>query len=172
MPLVGKILVPLSPSLSSIAALEYASSLADELGAGVDVLHVHEHAEFKVGSEVPLAPDAMREAEREMERAVQRAEARLRPRFHRSVVTGDPLVRILEVAAGGAFDLIVMGTHGRIGRLHAMLGSVTEGVVRSAPCPVLAVRVPEGDEQSFTERLRGGEPIADIVRARVGRGGE
>jgi nucleotide-binding universal stress UspA family protein len=102
-----------------------------------------------------------------MERAVERAEARLGGRFHRRVVDGDPLLRILEAAADGAVDLVVMGTHGRIGRLHAMVGSVTEGVVRNAPCPVLAVRVPEGDEESFPERLRGGQSIAELVRARA-----
>ncbi len=42
-----------------------------------------------------------------------------------------------------AFDLIVMGTHGRTGVAHLLLGSVAERLVRTAPCPVLTVRHPE-----------------------------
>ena len=66
------------------------------------------------------------------------------------MVQGDPLLRILETAGG--YDLVVMGTHGRVGRLHTLIGSVAEGVVRNAPCPVLTVRVPIGSE-SFGERI-------------------
>jgi nucleotide-binding universal stress UspA family protein len=43
-------------------------------------------------------------------------------------------------AAEAGIDLIVMGTHGRGGLVHMLLGSVTEKVVRAAPCPVLTVR--------------------------------
>ena len=66
---------------------------------------------------------------------------------------GDPLRTILETARLGNYDLIVMGTHGRVGRLHSLLGSVTEGVVRNAACPVLTVREPSGEEESFSERI-------------------
>jgi nucleotide-binding universal stress UspA family protein len=52
---------------------------------------------------------------------------------------GDPAQAIVEYARSQGIDLIVMGTHGRTGVSRALLGSVTERVVRSAPCPVLAV---------------------------------
>jgi nucleotide-binding universal stress UspA family protein len=58
----------------------------------------------------------------------------------RSVVTGTPFVEIVRYAREQNMDLIVMGTHGRSGLVHALLGSVTEKVVRKAPCPVLTVR--------------------------------
>ena len=58
---------------------------------------------------------------------------------------------IVEYAAGHGIDLIVMGTHGRGGVSHLLMGSVAERVVRTAPCPVLTVRqtkavaAPRGD---------------------------
>ncbi|MRG90454.1 universal stress protein [Polyangium spumosum] len=165
MPLIRKILVPMDPSACSIAALEYASSFADELGASVDVLHVHEQGDVGVGSTVPLAPEAQRQAEQQMEEAISRARSRLGDRLGRSTQTGDPLKTIVHAAADGEHDLIIMGTHGRVGRLHMLVGSVAEGVMWNAPCPVLTVRVSEGEE-SLAERLRGGVSPADLVRER------
>ena len=58
----------------------------------------------------------------------------------------DPAIEIVEIDRGNSFepargaDLIVMGTHGRTGLSHALLGSVAERVVRTAPCPVMTVR--------------------------------
>jgi nucleotide-binding universal stress UspA family protein len=53
---------------------------------------------------------------------------------------------ILEVAANGGYDLVVMGTHGRTGLSALLMGSVAEKVVRQATCPVMTVRAvePEG----------------------------
>jgi nucleotide-binding universal stress UspA family protein len=153
----------------SIAALEYAGTLAEEIGASIDVLHIHEHDDFKVGSAVPLSPDALRRAEQEMEDAIARAARRLGDRLGRATRTGDPLKGIVEAAAEGEYDLVIMGTHGRVGRLRMMVGSVAEGVVGNAPCPVLTVRVPEAAE-SFAERLRGGVSLLDLVRERRSHG--
>ena len=56
------------------------------------------------------------------------------------VAAGPPAETIVRVAHERGADLIVMGTHGRTGLSHALLGSVAEKVVRLAPCPVLTVR--------------------------------
>ena len=56
------------------------------------------------------------------------------------VATGHPADAIVRVAQERGADLIVMGTHGRTGLQHVLLGSVAEKVVRTAPCPVLTVR--------------------------------
>ena len=56
------------------------------------------------------------------------------------VVTGDPADAIVHVAQEISADLIIMGTHGRTGLSHILLGSVAEKVVRHASCPVLTVR--------------------------------
>jgi nucleotide-binding universal stress UspA family protein len=59
------------------------------------------------------------------------------------VETGIPQDIILKTAAAKKCDLIVMGTHGRSGVTHLLLGSVAEKIVRSAKCPVLTMRVAE-----------------------------
>jgi len=55
-------------------------------------------------------------------------------------IVGTPAGSIVEYAAGHDIDLVVMGTHGRGGVSHLLMGSVAERVVRTAPCPVLTVR--------------------------------
>jgi universal stress protein A len=62
------------------------------------------------------------------------------PSIVREVRLGVPFEAIIHYAIGHEVDLIVMGTHGRRGLSHALLGSVAEKVVRNAPCPVLTVR--------------------------------
>jgi nucleotide-binding universal stress UspA family protein len=55
---------------------------------------------------------------------------------------GTPFLEIRAAAERYRADLIVMGTHGRTGLAHAVLGSVAERVVQHAPCPVLTVKAP------------------------------
>jgi nucleotide-binding universal stress UspA family protein len=57
-----------------------------------------------------------------------------------AIVEGAPGPAILQAAEAGGFDAIVMGTHGRTGLSHLVLGSVAERVVRYAKCPVLTIR--------------------------------
>ena len=58
------------------------------------------------------------------------------------VMVGEPFADICQSAAQEQADLIIMGSHGRTGLSHVLLGSVAERVVRHAPCPVLVVRPP------------------------------
>ena len=57
---------------------------------------------------------------------------------------GDPAAEIVRYSQDAAIDLIVMGTHGRTGLERLLVGSVTERVMREAPCSVLAVKLPRG----------------------------
>ncbi len=61
------------------------------------------------------------------------------PAFEVDVIVDTAVLRILQLAAERRVDLIVMGTHGRRGFKHLLLGSVAERVVRLAPCPVLTL---------------------------------
>jgi nucleotide-binding universal stress UspA family protein len=63
----------------------------------------------------------------------------------RTARQGVPFLEILLYAKEQEIDLIVIGTHGRSGLAHVLLGSVTEKIVRKASCPVLTVR-PEGHQ--------------------------
>jgi len=63
----------------------------------------------------------------------------------RTIVTGTPFIEIVRYARENQIDLIVVGTHGRSGLMHSLIGSVAERVVRKASCPVLTVR-PEGHQ--------------------------
>jgi nucleotide-binding universal stress UspA family protein len=81
--------------------------------------------------------------------ALGRLKARLRPadieQLHATAdaIVGTPAMSIVEYAEGHDIDLIVMGTHGRGGMSHLLMGSVAERVVRTARCPVLTVREPK-----------------------------
>lgn len=151
------ILVPIDGSPPSLAALDHAVSLATDYGARLDVLHV-------VPATEPLSQAARAELETALDAAVDNARDVLGERVSLRTVTGEPVREIIEGASEGV-DLIVIGTHGRIGRLHAMLGSVAEGVVRNAPCPVLTVRDATGGYQSFAERRHGRPTLAEQSHA-------
>jgi nucleotide-binding universal stress UspA family protein len=164
MPHIQKILVPIDGSPSSIACLWEAVMLAEELGAAIDVLHVDAPDQFAIGSSTSSTKTAKEKAEREMDVAVETAESQLGGRLRKKTASGDPVRRILEVATGEKTDLIVIGTHGRIGRQHALVGSVAEAVVRSAPCPVLTVRRAAGEGPSASDRVRAKPTMGDGVR--------
>ena len=63
---------------------------------------------------------------------------------HHILLEGDPATEVVRYAQDTGMDLIVMGTHGRSGLDRLLVGSVTEKVMREAPCSVLAVKLPKG----------------------------
>ncbi|MCC6750378.1 MAG: universal stress protein [Deltaproteobacteria bacterium] len=143
-----RILVPVDLSACSMRALNYALWLAGEHGAQLDVLYVWHSSVAATPS--PFRTDAISfgeaaldynigEARLELETFLSGIETDRKPMRRADVVEGGPLDAILERAKSGAYDLIVMGTHGRTGLARVTLGSVAERVVRQAPCPVLTV---------------------------------
>jgi nucleotide-binding universal stress UspA family protein len=151
------ILVPTDFSACASDALDYALALARRCDARVDVLAAWELPYYLVGEwfvNVPgekpmLGSDVARQrVELELKTLVKAIDY---PNAHGVVAPGDAVDQILEHARRGGYDLIVMGTHGRRGLAHALLGSVAEKVVRLAPCPVLTVRQ---REKPTTEPLR------------------
>jgi nucleotide-binding universal stress UspA family protein len=140
---VQRILLATDLSEASDAATTSALDLAHDLGAELLVLSVIDPA---VGS-YPGAPAAARVDQlRDLrERAARDLVLRGRReglRISSIVWQGEPGEAIVEAAASEQVDLVVVGSHGRgsVGRL--LLGSVSEHVVREAPCPVLVVRKP------------------------------
>ncbi len=162
---IQKILVPVDPSPCSIAALTHATALAQDLAADLDVLHVEVVRERNLTPTTGAVPHVLQLLEQEMEAAISRADTTLHGRVTRRSEWGEPVRKILETAAHGRYDLIVMGTHGRLGRMQSLLGSVAQDVVRNAPCPVLTVREPGGEAETFDERRHGTSSLADQIRS-------
>ncbi len=148
---ITRILVPIDFSAHADRALRYATTLADRFNATVEVLHVVEDP-FVSGAWAPeaVAPNipelladlvaAARGKLDDLKAAAIAKGVRLKTTVLTTVVSGRPADTIADFARTERFDLIVMGTHGRTGLSHALLGSVAERVVRTAPCPVLTVR--------------------------------
>ena len=141
-----RILVPTDFSESSDAALTYAKALAERFGAVLHLVHVFDDPIMAGGfgaegylAEAPDLAETMRhEAEERL--AVRLTESeRSRLRATSAMLSGPTAHTIVDTARDRGFDLIVMGTHGRTGLAHALMGSVAERVVRTAPCPVLTV---------------------------------
>ena len=149
-PKVTRILVPTDFSETADAALAYAKELAAKLDASLHVLHVMSDP-YAAAMYVPevYAPPSPEAQARALEKTRERLRARLdeeeEARFHGAcaIVTGLTAKQIVTYAVEHGVDLIVMGTHGRRGVTHLLLGSVAEHVVRTAPCPVLTVRAPK-----------------------------
>jgi nucleotide-binding universal stress UspA family protein len=158
-----RILVPSYFSECSDAAVRYGLELARKFGARLHLLHVIQDPATQPwaaeGFAVPLleAVDQwQRDAKVRLGHAIP-AEDR-----DNAVVTcaiASPCSEILRYAADNGIDLIVMGTHGRGGVSHMLLGSIAEKVVRRAPCPVLTVRQPE-HEFVEKEAVVAAEPVS------------
>jgi nucleotide-binding universal stress UspA family protein len=146
---IARILVPVDFSAHSERALDFATTIAARFGARVELLHVVEDP-FMTGAwssevYVPNVGELLDNVTADARRRVgelQATIARDGVQADTAVVTGLPAHTIVEHAAKGGFDLIVMGTHGRSGLSHVFMGSVAERVLRKAPCPVLTVRPP------------------------------
>ncbi len=141
-----KILMSTDFSSSSENAMRYAVSFAQEYDAELIVLHViHESHHLRRGRH-ELPQKELDKSRADETRAVQLAINGFIEDIDenitvRSVIkTGIPTVEIVELAKAEYVDLIVMGTHGRTGTKHALIGSVAERVVRNAHCPVFTVK--------------------------------
>ncbi len=143
-----RICCPIDFSDASRAAMEVAVDLARRTGAELVLLHAYPIPgyTFPDGS-VVASPKMMQELADQAERHLEewRAAAAATtgaPRVGTHKAVGEPAAEIVAFAKANGIDLIVVGTHGRTGLEHALMGSVAERVVRRAHCPVLTVRPP------------------------------
>jgi nucleotide-binding universal stress UspA family protein len=127
---------------SSAEALDVAISVARAFDAKLTLLHVWElpiypYMEFMLNSEV--ITDMEDRAVKRLGEAIAKVREEL-PSADSLLKTGVPAAGIVEAINDLKPDLVVLGTHGRRGFSHLMLGSVAERVTRLSPTPVLTVR--------------------------------
>lgn len=128
---------------ASRRAIELAKQLAAPLGAHLAIVHVYTLPVYTYpGLEPSILPGFHAEVTTAARRAIEA--------FSRDVGIPDAILRegdlvaeILAVARERSASMIIMGTHGRHGLSHALLGSVAEKIIRQSDVPVLTVRVPE-----------------------------
>ena len=143
-----KVLFPTDFSEPSEAAWGYVLALAKEFEAEVVLLHVvPEPPRLAEAYEMGFTPErfiqaATEEAKRLMADLMAKA-ADWKVAITPKVRQGVEFREIIDAAREAGADMIVMGTHGRTGLAHALIGSVAEKVVRKAPCPVLTVKHPK-----------------------------
>jgi nucleotide-binding universal stress UspA family protein len=141
---VKRILVPTDFSDPSAEALGTAIALAQQSGAVVDLVHVAVEAAFALPPPVDVAsvPVDMSKVLEQATQVLAVEEERVRAaglRCETAMLVGRPDAEIVARANATGAELIVMGTHGRSGLAHALLGSVAERVVQHSPCPILIV---------------------------------
>jgi nucleotide-binding universal stress UspA family protein len=157
---IDKVLVATDFGDTSDAALFYGRDLARLYGARLHVLHVVDDGPV---FSADLDPAAAAEAQKASEQAARAGLESLlttgdRLQLHaRAIVrsSNDTALAIVDYANESGIDLIVMGTHGRTGLAHVVMGSVAEKVVRTALCPVLTIHAPQR------------KPVSDAVRVPV-----
>jgi nucleotide-binding universal stress UspA family protein len=141
-----RILVPTDFSPPSDAALEYAKAIAHRFGASLHLLHVADDPYRAALAAEVFVPEVEGLRDEIIRNATARLKELLTPAdlsdLHAATTTviGTPAWSIVEYAGAHDIDLVIMGTHGRGGMTHLLMGSVAERVVRTAPCPVLTVR--------------------------------
>lgn len=144
-----KILVPTDFSELATWALRYGAELADHFSATLSVIYVDRFGPAEYLEISPDYYDDLPAMKRKAEEALSNYLTTQLPvmlKRESGVVIDFPVPGILKTVEGSGVDLVVMGTHGRSGWRRALLGSITEGVLRGMDRPVLTVRHSEGDE--------------------------
>jgi len=142
-----RILVPVDYSKHSAVSLRFAADLAKQHGAVLDIVHVWDRPTY-VTEEVlvrhgsgsrPLTELIRDNAEKDMKDFMSAVPLPDDLRREERLLSGDPATALLKELEKGQHDLVVIGTHGRSGLAHLMLGSVAEKLLRHASVPILAL---------------------------------
>lgn len=142
------IVVPVDFSSSSQAAVEFGVDLAQRYGARLHLLHVLQDLDAvaaEAGSAFALAADWLPQLQKVAEKRLTdlAGNVPVGVTLQQAIRQGPTVTEIIGYADSVSAGLIVMGTHGRTGLKHILLGSVAENIVRHAHCPVLTVRQPK-----------------------------
>jgi nucleotide-binding universal stress UspA family protein len=158
---IHKILFPTDFSHYNDRALRLASTLAAESGATLCIVHVDELRDLtaamgEAGYLMASALDDRQEVRDQLERVVPTVPT---VAYEHHYLRGSPVIEILTFAEMEDIDLIVMASHGRTGFSRLLMGSIAEGVMRKAHCPVMIVKQP------FEETEAAETAAADVARA-------
>jgi universal stress protein A len=142
---VKRILVPTDFSEPAAEALTTAIAFAQLSGATLDLIHVAVEASYVLPPPVDVAtvPVDMAQIMTRVAEELTTEEARAKAagaKTESATLVGRPDTEIVTRAKETGAELIIMGTHGRSGLAHVLLGSVAERVTKHAPCPVLIIR--------------------------------
>jgi len=144
---VRVILVPVDFSEHADSVIEWAAHLAEEHGSRLLLLHAyHLPVEFQQVEGAYLPADFWNSVKDESKKQLAVYGEQLRARgldVEELTREGYPATVIEEAAEQLEADLIVIGSRGRSGLKHLLLGSIAERVVQKAPCPVLTVKSPD-----------------------------
>lgn len=152
---IKKILAPVDLSSLSKVGLRYALDIARSQEAEVIIYNVIavEETPFPQGDEAwVVSQSETPKIKKTLEERRKLLDTFIRENFGQEITTirirqeveiGTPYKKVVDKASHEDVDMIVMSTHGRTGLMHMLIGSVTEKVVRRAPCPVLSVPPPK-----------------------------
>ncbi len=143
-----KILVPLDFSDYTEEIMNVAVQIAEKFDSAIHLLHVIPNMDYFTPYESFLSAENLVNIQRDIEREVGKDMDALTAKIEKlknasvtkAIHTGVVSLEIIDYVRTEQVDLIVMGTHGRGGLEHILIGSVAEKVVRKSPCPVLTVR--------------------------------
>jgi len=144
---IQSILVPVDYSACAAAAVRLAAELASKFGAELDIVHVWDRPPYVSeaiqvghGSEARSLVELIRKnAEAEMAEFMAKLSLPVTLELSTRLLSGNPAATVLKALQDGTHQLLVVGTHGRTGLRHMLLGSVAEKLVRLSPVPVLTV---------------------------------
>jgi universal stress protein A len=144
---ITRILVPVDFSTHSSEAVRFAADMSRRYEASLELLHVFHVTTYALPEGYVVPSDdqlhrVMKEVESQLAASKQAAIEAGAPSAQTTLVQGGITTEILRFAKERECDLIVMGTHGRTGMKHLLMGSVAEQIVRVASCPVLTLRAP------------------------------
>lgn len=142
-----RILVPVDYSDHCLSALHYAAALAQRFEGKLHIVHVWDRPTYISdavlvghGHDQRSLGEMIREnAEREMREFLSKVNLPAAVLASERLLSGDPATALLKEIEKEKYDLVVVGTHGREGFAHLLLGSVAEKLVRHSPAPVLVV---------------------------------
>jgi nucleotide-binding universal stress UspA family protein len=147
-----KIVYPIDFSEFTDEILKYAVNITKKFNAELHLIHIIPNLNYFTPYESFLTPENLvaieKNIEKEVEKDFEKVTKDIDMPLKKIVKTGATFVEIIDYIKEEDIDLVVMGTHGRSGIEHILIGSVAEKVVRKSPCPVLTIR-PRGRKFSM-----------------------